>query len=143
MLLPGILLTLAAAQAAEAGPVLKDGARVCSVVAVVSPETPKAKGHRFSAGTILDVEFRTSVSRRVGGSHRLRFRVYTPKGHLYQELSVPFVANGSARSPVTARLPVGGTSITTSSLYGRWRVVPHLDDFLKPCVSPTRFTIAK
>jgi len=143
MLLPGILMTLAAAQATEAGFVLKDGAQVCSVVTVVSPETPKAKGRRFSAGTILDVEFRTSVSRKVDGSHRLRFLVFTPKGHLYQELSVPFVANATGRTPVATRLPVGGTSITTSSLYGKWRVEPHLDDSRKPCVAATRFTISR
>jgi len=142
MLLPGILMTLAAAQAAGASGVVRDGARVCTAVAIVSPDTPRAKG-RFSAGTILDLEFRTLVSRKVDGTHRLRFRVYTPKGHLYQELSVPFVANAAGRTLVAARLPVGGTSITTSSLYGKWRVEPHLDDSLKPCVAATRFTIKK
>jgi hypothetical protein len=141
MWLLGLLLGLAAADAVGSGSVLRDGAQVCEVVRVVSPDTPKARG-RFSATTVLDLEFRTSVKRKVAAAHRLRFRVFTPKGHLYQELIVPFAGDGSARTPIRARLPVGGTSISTSSLYGRWKVVPHLDGFTKPCAATTQFTIA-
>jgi hypothetical protein len=138
------MLLMAAAQAAASpSAVLNEGAQVCGTVTVTSPDTPKAKNGRFSAAKVLDVEFRTTVARKVEGAHRLRFRVMTPKGHLYQELSVPFVANASGRTKVTARLPVGGTSISTSSLYGTWRVQTHLDDFMKPCVGATKFTITK
>ena len=40
-----------------------------------------------------------------------------------------------------ARLPVAGTSITLSSLYGTWSVQPYLDGATEPCGPVTRFTI--
>jgi hypothetical protein len=42
---------------------------------------------------------------------------------------------------VTATLPVAGTSITMSSLYGRWSVEPHLDGQPGPCGPAVKFTI--
>ena len=36
----------------------------------------------------------------------------------------------------TARLPVAGTSISLGSLFGRWTVVPYLDDETAPCGPP-------
>jgi hypothetical protein len=42
---------------------------------------------------------------------------------------------------VTALLPVAGTSITLSSLYGRWTVQAYLDDQPEPCGPAARFTI--
>jgi hypothetical protein len=40
-----------------------------------------------------------------------------------------------------ARLPVAGTSITLSSLYGTWSVQPYLDGRTEPCGPATKFTI--
>ena len=40
-----------------------------------------------------------------------------------------------------ARLPVAGTSITLSSLYGTWSVEPYLDGEPEPCGPATKFTI--
>ncbi|MCU0479571.1 MAG: hypothetical protein MUE92_12685 [Chloroflexi bacterium] len=52
---------------------------------------------------------------------------------------------GDAASPVqyevASRLPVAGTSITTSSLFGRWSVEPYLDGQATPCGPAVRFTI--
>jgi hypothetical protein len=52
---------------------------------------------------------------------------------------------GDAVSPVqyevVSRLPVAGTSITTSSLFGRWSVEPYLDGQTAPCGPAVRFTI--
>ena len=42
---------------------------------------------------------------------------------------------------VRARLPVAGTSITQSSIYGTWSVQAFLDGQAEPCGPPTRFTI--
>ncbi len=123
----------------------------CAAVLVRSPEAPRARS-RFSARKILDVEFGAILRKRITGPHVLNLRVYTPKGHLYQELSVPFdagqptgmggaAARGKKQSWLAARLPVGGTSITTASLYGKWKVVPHLDGSLKPCGAATTFSI--
>jgi hypothetical protein len=82
----------------------------------------------------------------------LNLRVYTPQGHLYQEIPIAFLgdevtraatgrAGGKKRAPLAVRLPVGGTSIANASLYGEWKVVPHLDGNPKPCGAATAFTI--
>jgi hypothetical protein len=42
---------------------------------------------------------------------------------------------------LTARLPVAGTSITLGSLFGRWTVVPFLDNGTAPCGKSRRFQI--
>jgi hypothetical protein len=44
---------------------------------------------------------------------------------------------------LVARLPVAGTSITLSALYGRWRVEPYLDGQPGPCGPATDFTITE
>jgi hypothetical protein len=56
---------------------------------------------------------------------------------------VPVAGDQTARTQyqVIATLPVAGTSITMSSLYGRWRVEPHLDGQPGPCGPAARFTI--
>jgi hypothetical protein len=50
-------------------------------------------------------------------------------------------ANVGTQYELDARLPVAGTSITLSSLYGRWTVQPYLDDQPDPCGPAVRFTI--
>jgi hypothetical protein len=115
----------------------------------------------------------------------LRLKLFTPRGYLYQELTVPFHSDpprrwwrwgrnndgGESFKPtrtlpgfsssvnvqktrwtwrgrrryeqIRARLPVAGTSITLGSLYGRWTVVPYLDDETAPCGRSRRFVIRK
>ncbi len=118
---------------------------------------PKLPGHRasYSAVQIQDVLFTAMLSPTLQGEHRLNLRLYTPHGHLYQTLKVPVIApppppphgrrKPAPRQPivVSARLPVAGTSIVASSLYGRWRVVPHLDDAEEPCGRALRFEITR
>lgn len=48
---------------------------------------------------------------------------------------------GRSEYELRARLPVAGTSITLSSLYGTWSVQPYLDGAAEPCGPATRFTI--
>jgi hypothetical protein len=157
-------------------------ANSCLSVAVSSAEAPRRRGGTFSATQILDLQFGAVLKSRLQGEHLLSLKVYTPNGHLYQQLDVPFrggarraepaAAGGEAAGPrmrrvdgypqplveqelapvrtasgrryqVSARLPVAGTSIMTSSLYGKWKVVPHLDGNLKPCGPATRFSITQ
>lgn len=129
------------------------------------------RGLRFSTRQILDLEFETRIERPVYGDHLLHFKVITPNGFLYQALTVPFTwrkphdratptaravpgfpgalpvqqlgvtAHGRPRDSVRARLPVSGTSITMSTLYGRWTVQAFLDEHERPCSPPRRFTI--
>ena len=156
--------------------------RVCSAVDVVAPEQEKAtRKKKFSAKKTLDLELRTRLRsvRRLSGDHLLHLKLYTPRGYLYQTITVPFyreprkaekrdhkareyepsrvvpgfpraldvqktkrVRQGRRRfDQVTARLPVAGTSITLGSLFGRWTVVPFLDDATAPCGRSRRFVI--
>jgi hypothetical protein len=46
-----------------------------------------------------------------------------------------------AEYELSARLPVAGTSITQSSIYGTWSVQVFLDGQAEPCGPVTRFTI--
>jgi hypothetical protein len=50
-------------------------------------------------------------------------------------------AAGRGGYELRARLPVAGTSITLSSIYGTWSVRAFLDDRAEPCGPATRFTI--
>jgi hypothetical protein len=77
-----------------------------------------------------------ALSPAVKGQHQLEFKVYTPKGHLYQSLSATMNAPAasadrrkreSAKRTAAATLPVAGTTIVTNSLYGEWRVEASLD----------------
>jgi hypothetical protein len=50
-------------------------------------------------------------------------------------------AMGPRQYAVKANLPVAGTSITLSSLFGRWTVQSYLDGQAAPCGPVSRFTI--
>ena len=175
MLLMGAVLVLAQAAGAPAPEGLREdsrhGRRECVAIQVVSPQQPKPQPHpAFSATRILDVEFRAFLRRRLTGQHNLQLKVYTPKGHVYQVLTVPFTApghhpgkrrvdgypqpldeqearlvrlEGAHRHQVSATLPVAGTSIMTNSLYGQWRVEPYLDGEAEPCGPPRSFAIGQ
>lgn len=152
MLLLGFLLSLAAgpgedvvAQGYQTKAASRGG---CTAALVSAPGFPKLR-QKFSARTILDLQFEAR-GRRVEGPHVLHFKIFTPRGHLYQDIAVPFsvdpasatrASRKTARSPVHARLPVAGTAITNNSLYGKWSVVPYLDDSMKPCAAATTFKI--
>lgn len=131
---------------------------------VSSPQLPtRGEPRAFSANRITDLEFEAVFGGRIGGSHVLELKLYTPRGYLYQVLTVPFsAARGGRRRhlpgnprffrerelrvagpgtyQVSARLPVAGTWITTNSLYGSWRVEAHVDGALSPS-GRKRFTI--
>jgi hypothetical protein len=89
--------------------------------------------------------------RGLDGAQRLVLKFFTPEGHLYQELLVPVATEKDRTSPDDARrrrrytvsgvLPLGGTAIVTSSLYGTWSVEAYIDDADTPCARPERFAI--
>ena len=90
-------------------------------------------------------------SRKLTGHHSLEFKIYTPKGNLYQSMTLQFDADapipeGARRrsrrfQDVNAVLPVAGTSIVTSSMYGTWTVEAFLDGDERRCSRPRRFLI--
>lgn len=63
-----------------------------------------------------------------------------PKGMPVQVLG-DGAPRGRRRDSVEARLPVAGTSITMSTLYGRWTVQAFLDDGTRPCSQLRSFTL--
>jgi hypothetical protein len=111
----------------------------CAVVEIRS-DRGRHDRYRFSATRILALDFETRLSERRAHEHTVRLRLYTPSGFLYQVLAVPVAANRGHRR-VEARLPVAGTSIMASGLYGRWTVVPQLDDSSEPCGPSRHFVI--
>ncbi len=180
MLAVGLLILAQAVPAANEGsnrdfrePPSGSGSRLCSAVQVTSPQIQQTQVRGYSASQILDLRFRTTLGRPLDSGHSLELRVYTPKGHLYQVLTVPLTgpirrdpaprprersvdrrAPSRSEPPAEATsdepdgklsfdtiLPVGGTSIVTSSLYGSWTVTPHLDGSLKPCGPARQFRI--
>ena len=117
--------------------------RVCGAVSVSAPDRPWAR-QPFSATRTVDLQLGMRLRSRDEDSHVVSFRILTPKGHLYQQIQVTQPAESDDRvSRVSAHLPVAGTFISTSSLYGRWRVVPYLDDDPEPCAAASAFSIVQ
>lgn len=120
----------------------RDPLVACSVADIVSDSNPRRR-HGFRATRILGLEFHTELIGRLERERTLELRLYTPEGFLYQvlEVEVEVEQAGRRRQRLQARLPVAGTSIMASGLYGRWKVVPYLDGARKPCGPARPFTI--
>jgi hypothetical protein len=131
--------TGASAAGANASSATRTRPAACTLFEIRSDVDSRDRS-RFSATGILELRFGTRLSGGPKQERTLRLRVYTPDGFLYQVLSVPVAAQRGRRG-VEARLPVAGTSIMASGLYGRWRVEPRLDDSSEPCGAGRRFTI--
>jgi hypothetical protein len=116
---------------------------VCDRISVSSPDRPRVR-ERFSAAKTLDLQFRMRLRNADEDTHVVSFRILTPKGHLYQEIQFLHRAESGRRAAsISGRLPVAGTAIATSSLYGRWRVVPYFDGSPRPCAAASVFAIVK
>jgi hypothetical protein len=147
----GLLMLVPATETVEASTFVRRSR--CHRVFVSSPEAARTRRRKpkFSAAEIMDIQFKTLVSRRLTGQHSLELKVYTPKGNLYQSMTFQFDADapipeGARRrsrrfQEVKAILPVAGTSIVTSSMYGIWRVEAFLDGANQRCSRPRKFVI--
>jgi hypothetical protein len=110
----------------------------------------RGEGHRrdrpaFSAARTIDlgleVELRSDrfLDPRRPRVRSIELRLYTPKGHLYQTLTLSPPSAAARRRPQhhatgwTGTLPVAGTAIVNHSLYGRWTVQPYLAGRPEPC----------
>jgi hypothetical protein len=146
MLLATALLVLG--QATVAGPDLpRHPCLALEVVSTASPEKSLDRVPTFSPIRDRDLQLRARL-RRIEGTHTMYFKVFTPRGYLYQTFAVPFPAPGPERAArrervhrVTATLPVAGTTIMTSGLYGQWRVEARLDAAPTLCGHPKSFVI--
>ena len=124
---------------------------VCGAVTVSVAEHPRVR-EPYSVRNTLDLQFRMRLRTRDEDAHVVSFHVFTPEGHLYQQLQAPLALKEeddgddrddhvTRKSRVSARRPVAGTFISTSSLFGKWRVVPYVDDDPEPCAAPSVFRI--
>ncbi len=127
-----------------------------------------ASSPRFSATKILDLTFTVLFPPNLEGEHLVELRVFTPDGQLYRSVPMP-VARGPAgpvravegyphpvaQKPLTqvsrgrgtfaaasTTLPVGGTDIVSSGLYGRWRVEAFLDGAEQRCAPAGFFVLS-
>lgn len=127
----------------------------------------------FSATAILDIDlailFSESASAKFAQPRVVEFRLYTPRGKLYESQSIPFTSDAKRKGErlrvpgypdvvplrvlsgvthkktrgviATIRMPVAGTPIMNNSLYGLWRAEAFLDGDTTPCSVPAEFTI--
>ncbi len=131
----------------------------------------QSRGSRqFSATKILDLDFHVRLRPTPAGERLVRIEIETPNGHLFQTLTVPFTSESRragtrravegfprpvevqltrpvrgashATTVVVGRLPVAGTPIVHSSLYGTWVARAYLDDEIEPCGRARAFFIS-
>lgn len=117
--------------------------RLCGAVAVSVAERPRAR-EPFSVRKTVDLQFRMRLRTRDEDAHVVTFRVLTPQGRLYQQIQVADRADDEEDervSRLSAQLPVAGTFIATGALFGKWRVVPYVDDDTEPCAAPSVFRL--
>jgi len=115
--------------------------------------------------------FSKEIAKQFANAHNVEFRVYTPQGNLYQSITIP-ITNDPVRAgerhripgypdlvPVqvlqsinhgngkgmfaTVTLPVAGTPIVSTSLYGEWRAEAVVEDEVTPCSTPATFVITQ
>jgi hypothetical protein len=147
-----LALTAGVGPAAKAAPNAGERIAVAPCVSLAVSSTPattnRAAVARFSARSITSLNF--DVLLASGATPEgLGLKLFTPNGHLYQQIDVPVAPEGSletertlpgyelptrvavARSQPSSEgvasavslppVPVPGTSITSNSLYGTWR----------------------
>ena len=143
----------------------------CVAVAVSSEQKGGGKFETtFSATQVIDVDFSIvftpgAAKRFLDGNHTVEFRILTPRGHLYQSMTIPFTADPARKGEkvkvegypdpmplrvtesvdnhvrVFARMPVAGTPIITSSVYGTWTAQAYVDGETVPCAKAATFTM--
>jgi hypothetical protein len=95
-----VLAPLVGGGAVEGAPLTRSYP-VCTGIRVTAPNLAiQPRDLVFSARQVLDLQFQARLRQDLQGDHLLRFKVYTPGGFFYQEITVPFV--GSAPPPDAA-----------------------------------------
>ncbi len=152
VLIGGLVVTVATPCGAQTPPAVVDVAPV-----------PSMSGHRpiFDVTQFLDLHFDILLDGGLIGDHIVALELQTPAGHLYQRIEIPMAteveggdrirrlpglpnpvpiqpavrhqSNGLDRWMIGSDLPVAGTSIVNSSIYGRWSLQVFLDGQLLEC----------
>lgn len=117
----------------------------------------------------LWVLFTPGSVKRFADDHTVEVKIFTPRGYLYQSVHVPFSSDTARRGksrkvdgyphPIATkvlqditwkngkhvgtsiRLAVGGTMISSSSLYGSWTAEAYVDGEPLRCSQPATFNI--
>lgn len=113
----------------------------------------------FSATKVADLELSIVIPSTRDLAELYQLRLYTPSGHLYQAVDIPVDLTGGhgpstrtlpgyplpvrVASPkaadgalqITTRVPLGGTLVSTASLYGEWRAEVWPKDAEAPCAT--------
>lgn len=145
-----VLALVALAQAAAARD-REDDHVTCSVSVSVYDDNGRLRPSRRVAATYAPaVVFRGKLDARKPLAHQLLFDVYDPRGVRYRVLpgsARPILAEREGRTvrkvskTREASMAVAGSSITLTSLYGRWRVEPRIEGQAEPCGRPEYFTL--
>lgn len=132
---------------------------------------PLTSGREFSVQKIEDAQLLVLFDTPVAGEHLLEVKLMTPRGHHYQTMAVPiataasergtrrpvptyprplevqvldsYETRGGARQGTPVFVPVAGTAIVTSSLYGQWQVQLLLDGEPMTCKVRNTFTLTE
>jgi hypothetical protein len=97
-----LAMTQAAEAAAPKASPLGNRRRQCVAVEISAPPARKPRDAVFSATRILDLQLDTVFRRAPAEPHTLYLKLFTPRGHLYQVLTVPF---STAAQPAGAGAP--------------------------------------
>ncbi len=149
------------------------GESICPSLAISSVEQPADFGVlKFSAVETTDIIVHVVLPQTFKEEHVISLKFTTPAGHLYRQIDVPITPDIGSRTVESRRLPgypypvrvavpevrrvagdtaptieihlpVGGTSIVTSSLYGMWRVNGMVDGVELRCFRPLSFGIGQ
>jgi hypothetical protein len=122
----------------------------CSVSVNAFDHEGRARPSRRLSASAPAVVFHGRVASEGSDAAPLVFDVYSPRGRRYQVLTAtPRVVtrerNGHRFERTTktreAKLAVAGSSITWTSMYGKWRVEPRIEGESRPCGRAEYFTI--
>lgn len=132
------LAGLAAATPTAAAPPPSAGSPCARIEVRADSDLTGSRDRVFSAASVKDLAFVVTLSPGLAAAELL---VRTPNGHAYQRLQArQDLATDASRKPIV-RLPVSGTLIVNSSLYGEWQVEPRLPGGPAACGASERFTI--
>jgi hypothetical protein len=107
-----LAILFAAAQTVAAPPPMST--YVCTAVHVASPREDRrsrnARDAAVSATRIVDLGLDVQIRPVLTGDHLLRLKLFTPRGYLYQTMTIPFrfdaapLGEGVERPPATRRV---------------------------------------
>ena len=125
----------------------------------------------FSTLATVDLGVAVELDSQTRGEHVLELRWWLPGGALYQSVAVPFAdgahraatrrlpgypfpleveairpsrperATLAGSGVVESRLPLAGTSVVDSALWGDWRLEVHFDGGEEACLPPLTFRL--